>query len=174
MEEVVNSNLLRDVIAYHETKSDKQAAKEIANRLIKSGFAQPSKSKIDKHRGIVTQVGPVVAESILDFFESNSGKKTLQRMKQLGIEPKKEKVSAERMSELPLAEKTFVLTGTLPSMTRDEASAKIEALGGHVSGSVSKRTDYVLAGTEAGSKLEKARQLEVKIIDEEEFRRMLE
>ncbi len=173
MEEVANSNLLRDVIAYHETKSDKQAAKEIADRLIKSGFAQPSKSKIDKHRGIVTQVGPVVAESILDFFESNSGKKILQRMKQLGIEPKKEKVSAGRMSELPFAGKTFVLTGTLPSMTRDEASAKIEALGGHVSGSVSQKTDYVLAGSDAGSKLEKAKELDVKIIDEEEFRRML-
>jgi DNA ligase (NAD+) len=173
MEEVANSNLLRDVIAYHETKSDKQAAKEIADRLIKSGFAQPSKSKIDKHRGIVTQVGPVVAERVLDFFESNSGKKILQRMKQLEIEPKKEKVSAKRMLELPLAGKTFVLTGTLPSMTRDEASAKIETLGGHVSGSVSKKTDYVLAGSEAGSKLEKAKELDVKIIDEEEFRQLM-
>src|SRR6516165_2376517 len=68
IEDVSNSKLLRAVIAYHETKSGKQPAKEIANRLIKSGFAEPSKSKADKQRGIVSQVGPVVAQSVLDFF----------------------------------------------------------------------------------------------------------
>ncbi|HUE41774.1 MAG TPA: BRCT domain-containing protein, partial [Chthoniobacterales bacterium] len=135
-------------------------------------FAEPSKSKADKQSGIVTQVGPVVAQSVLDFFASSSGKKTLQRIKQLGIEPKSEKVSAKKMTSLPLAGKTFVLTGTLPLMTREEASAKIEALGGHVSGSVSKKTDYVLAGSEAGSKLEKAKKVGVKIIDETEFKKM--
>src|SRR5438270_8507919 len=171
MEDVATSEPLREVIAYHETK-DKQKAKEIAERLIKSGFAEPSKSKIDKQWGIVTKVGPVVAKSVLDFFESNIGKKILQRMKQLAIESKNEKVSAKKMSELPLAGKTFVLTGTLPSMTRDDASAKIEALGGHVSGSVSKKTDYLLAGSEAGSKLGKAKELGVKIIREKEFQRM--
>jgi DNA ligase (NAD+) len=173
IEDVANSKLLGDVITYHEAKSDKKAAKEIAERLIKSGFAEPSKSKIDKQRGIVTQVGPVVAQSVLDFFSSAAGKKILQRMKELGIKPKSEKVSAKKMAALPLAGKTFVLTGTLPSMTRDEASKRIEALGGHVSGSVSKKTDFVLAGIEAGSKLDKARELGLKIIDEAEFRKML-
>jgi DNA ligase (NAD+) len=172
IEDVANSKLLRDVIAYHESK-DKQTRQEIAERLIKSGFAEPSKSKIDKQRGIVTQVGPVVAQSVLDFFSSAPGKKILQRMKQLGIKPKSEKVSAKKMAELPLTGKTFVLTGTLPSMTRNEASARIEALGGHVSGSVSKKTDFVLAGSEAGSKLDKAKELGVKIIDEAEFKKML-
>jgi DNA ligase (NAD+) len=172
IEDVANSKLLRDVIAYHESK-DKQTRQEIAERLIKSGFAEPSKSKIDKQRGIVTQVGPVVAQSVLDFFSSAPGKKILQRMKQLGIKPKSEKVSAKKMAELPLTGKTFVLTGTLPSMTRNEASARIEALGGHVSGSVSKKTDFVLAGSEAGSKLDKAKELGVKIIDEAEFRKLL-
>jgi DNA ligase (NAD+) len=172
IEDVADSKVLRDVIAYHETK-DKQTRKEIAERLSKSGFAEPSKSKIDKQRGIVTQVGPVVAQSVADFFAAATGKKIVQRMKQLGIEPKSEKVSVKKMAELPLAGKTFVLTGTLPSMTRDEASAKIEALGGHVSGSVSKKTDYVLAGSEAGSKLDKAKELGVKIIDEAEFKKML-
>src|SRR6202040_874427 len=143
---------------------DKEATKEIAERLIKPGFAQPSKSKIDKKVSIVTEVGPVVARSVLDFFSSSAGKKILQRMKQLGIHPKSEKVSAKKLAELPLAGKTFVLTGTLPSMTREEASAKIEALGGHVSSSVSKKTDYVLAGAEAGSKLEKAKELGVRVI----------
>ncbi|HVI82599.1 MAG TPA: NAD-dependent DNA ligase LigA [Chthoniobacterales bacterium] len=169
IEDVSNSKLLRAVIAYHETKSGKQPAKEIADRLIKSGFAEPSKSKTDKQRGIVSQVGPVVAQSVLDFFASAAGKKILQRIKRLGIGPKSEKVSAREMANLPLAGKTFVLTGTLPSMTREEASKKIEALGGHVSGSVSKKTDYVLAGSEAGSKLDKAKELGVKIIGETEF-----
>ena len=173
IEDVANSKLLRDVLAYHERKGDKQAAKEIAEQLIKSGFAQRSKGKIDKKAGIVTEVGPVVAQSVLDFFASSAGKKILQRMKQLGIHPKSEKVSAKKMAELPLAGKTFVLTGTLPSMAREEASAKIEARGGHVSGSVSKKTDYVLAGSEAGSKLEKAKQLGVRVIDEAEFRKMV-
>ena len=172
IEDVAGSRILRDVIAYHESK-DKQTRKEIAERLIKSGFAEASKSKIDKQRGIVTQVGPVVAESVLDFFKSSSGKKILQRMKQLRIDPKSEKVSAKKMAELPFAGKTFVLTGTLPSMSREEASKEIEARGGHVSGSVSKKTDYVLAGSEAGSKLDKARELGVKIIDEAEFKEML-
>jgi len=173
IEDVASSKLLRDVLAYHETKGDKEATREIAERLIKSGFAERSKSKVDKKAGIVTEVGPVVAKSVLDFFASSAGKKMLQRMKQLGVRPKSEKVSAKKMAELPLAGKTFVLTGTLPSMTREEATAKIEALGGHVSGSVSKRTDYVLAGSEAGSKLDKAKNLGVKIIDEAEFRKML-
>jgi len=172
IEDVANSKLLRDVIAYHESKGDKQAAKEFAERLIKSGFAEASKSKINKHGGIVTEVGPVVAKSVLDFFGSAEGKKILQRMKQLQIHPKTEKVSAKKMAELPLAGKTFVLTGTLPSMTREEATEKIEALGGHVSGSVSKKTDYVLAGAEAGSKLDKAKELGVRVIDEKEFRKL--
>jgi len=173
IEEVASSKPLRDVLAYHKTKGDKEATKEIAERLIKSSFAQRSKSKIDKNAGIVTEVGPVVAKSVLDFFASAAGKKILQRMKQLGIRPKSEKVSAKKMAELPLAGKTFVLTGTLPSMTREEASAKIEALGGHISSSVSKKTDYVLAGTEAGSKLEKAKELGVRVIDEPQFRKMV-
>ena len=176
IEDVANSKLLRDVLAYHESKGDKsrsRGTKEIAERLIKTGFAEPSKSKVDKHDGIVTEVGPVVAKSVLDFFGSAAGKKIVQRIKQLGIRPKSEKVSAKKMAALPLAGKTFVLTGTLPSMTRADASAKIEALGGHVSGNVSKKTDYVLAGAEAGSKLAKAKDLGVRIIDEAAFRKMV-
>jgi len=72
----------------------------------------------------------------------------------------------------PFAGKTFILTGTLPTLTREEAAAKIESLGGKVSGSVSKKTDFVVAGEEAGSKLDKAQKLGVKIIDEKEFLKM--
>jgi DNA ligase (NAD+) len=172
MQDVATSQLLRDVVDYHEKRADKKSAKEIAERLIKSKFAKPSKSKADKH-GIVTEVGPVVAESVLDFFASTTGEKIVRRVKELGIQPKSEKVSATKAAELPLAGKTFVLTGTLPSMTREEATEKIEALGGHVTGSVSKKTDYVLAGAEPGSKFDKAKELGVKIIDEVELRKML-
>src|SRR6188472_3978291 len=156
IQDVSNSQLLRDVVDYHEKRRDKKSAKEIAERLIKSGFAKPSKSKAGND-GIVTEVGPVVAQSVLDFFASLSGKKFLRRLKELGIEPKNEKVSAKKSAELPLAGKTFVLTGTLPSMTREEEAEKIEALGGHVTGSVSKKTDYVRAGADPGSKFDKAK-----------------
>src|SRR4029079_3584335 len=168
IEDVANSQLLGDVVNYHEKRGDKEAA----DRLIKSGFAKPSKNKASKD-GIVTEVGPIVAQSVLNFFSSAAGKKILRRLNELGIEPKSEKVSAKKAAELPLAGKTFVLTGTLPSMTREEAAGKIEALGGHVTGSVSKKTDYVLAGAEPGSKFDKAKELGVKIIDEPAFRKML-
>jgi len=172
IEDVADSQLLGDVIDYHEKRSDKESVKEIADRLIKSGFAKPSKSKAGKE-GIVTEVGPVVAQSVANFFSSAAGKKILRRLDELGIKPKSEKVSAKKAAELPLAGKTFVLTGTLPSMTREEAAGKIAALGGHVTGSVSKKTDYLLIGAEPGSKFDKAKELGVKIIDEAEFRKML-
>ena len=174
IEEVAESKLLRDVLHYHEKRGQKQEANEIAERLIKAGFAERSKSKIDKDRGIITEVGPVVAQSVLDFFAAAARKKILQRMKQLGIKPRSEKISAKKAAELPLAGKTFVLTGTLPSMTREQATEKIEALGGHVTGSVSKKTDYVLAGAEPGSKFDKAKELGVKILDEGDFRKMVD
>ena len=172
IQDVSNSPLLRDVVEYHEKRNDRKSAKEIADRLIKSGFAKPSKSKAAKE-GIVTEVGQVVAQSVLNFFSSAAGKKILRRIQELGIHPKSEKVSAKKTAELPFAGKTFVLTGTLPSMTREEATEKIEALGGHVTGSVSKKTDYVLAGTDPGSKFDKGKELGIRILDEAAFRKML-
>ena len=142
-----------------------------------NGSSKPASLNLRKAKvtrtGIVTEIGPVVARSVLEFFASGTGKKILRRMMELGIRPKSEKISAKKAAELPLSGKTFVLTGTLPSMTREEATEKIEALGGHVTGSVSKKTDYVLAGAEPGSKFDKAKELGVKIIDEAEFRKML-
>jgi DNA ligase (NAD+) len=170
IENVANSQLLRDVLDYHARKKNER--EQIAERLIKAGFAEPSKSKGGKH-GIVTKVGPVVAQSILDFFASATGKRSLRRIHEFGIRPKSERISARKAAELSLAGKTFVLTGTLPSMTREEATEKIEALGGHVIGSVSKKTDYVLAGSEPGNKFNRAKELGVAIIDEAQFRKML-
>jgi DNA ligase (NAD+) len=172
IDDVADSQLLRAVLDYHEKRDEGESTKEIAERLIKTSFANRSKSKGAKN-GIVTEVGTVVAKSVLDFFASPTGKKILRRMKELGIQPKSEKVSAKKAAELPLAGKTFVLTGTLPSFKREEATEKIEALGGHVTSSVSKKTDYVLAGAEPGSKFDKAKELGIRIIDETEFRKML-
>ena len=173
IDNVAHSRLLRDVLDYHEKREQKQNAKETAERLIQTGFAERSKSKAEKGLGIVTEVGPVVAQSVLNFFGSAAGKKILQRLNELGIQPKSEKASARKVAELPLAGKTFVLTGALPSMTREEATEEIEALGGKVSSGVSKKTNYVLAGEVAGSKLAKAKQIGIRILDEAEFRKML-
>src|SRR5205823_12522445 len=93
-------------------------------------------------------------------------------VRKLQKHPELEKAPSVDLSSGPLAGKSFVLTGTLPNLKREEAAAKIEAAGGKVSGSVSKKTDYVVAGEEAGSKLEKAQKLGVKVIDEAELVRM--
>ena len=120
----------------------------------------------------LVEVGPVAAASVLDFFASDAGKKVLTRSRELNIKPGTEKSAIAATAAGVFAGKTFVLTGTLPTLTREEATAKIEALGGKVTGSVSKKTDYVLAGAEAGSKLTKAQELGVTIIDENEFLRL--
>jgi DNA ligase (NAD+) len=124
------------------------------------------------------EVGPVAAASVLDYFASEIGKKVLGRLRELDIRP--EHVQPARTAGADsagaasaFANKTFVLTGTLPSLTREDATEKIEAAGGKVSGSVSRKTDFVLAGAEAGSKLEKAQQLGVRILTEEEFLKMI-
>ena len=91
----------------------------------------------------------------------------------VGVAPAPVKVVAANVADLPFSGKTFVLTGTLPTRTRPEAEALIKKLGGKVTGSVSKSTNYVLAGADPGSKIEKARQLNVSIIDESEFERMV-
>ena len=115
------------------------------------------------------EVGPVAATSVLDYFASAAGKKVLARIRELEIKPENEKTSAAEAGAGIFAGKTFVLTGTLPTMTREEATAKIEAQGGKVTGSVSKKTDFVLAGADAGSKLTKAQELGIKILNEAEF-----
>jgi DNA ligase (NAD+) len=161
IEDVAQSPLLKDVLAYHD-KNDPARREEAARRLLEAGFAARSLRKNEKESGIVTEVGPVAARSALDYFNSDEGRKVLRRMKELGIHPQSRKIGPPRAG-LPFSGLTFVLTGTLPS---------IEALGGKVAASVSRNTDYVLAGDEAGSKLAKAAELGVKIINEAEFLKM--
>ena len=113
--------------------------------------------------------GGIIAESLVDFFAQPQTTELIQRLAALGVNMNC--LEAEKGDRF--AGMTFVLTGTLPTYTRSAASALIEQNGGKVSGSVSKKTAYVLAGADAGSKLTKATQLGVPVISEEEFNRML-
>ena len=113
-------------------------------------------------------IGEVIAGSIAQWHDDARNRDLLERLRKAGVNFKSALHNAASALG-PLAGKTFVLTGTLPTLKREEAAAKIEALGGRVSSSVSKKTDYVVAGEEAGSKLEKAQKLGVKILDEAEF-----
>ncbi len=113
----------------------------------------------------VNEVGPRIAESIVEFFSIPANRKLVERLGEAELAFKGKK--KERGTKL--AGKTFVLTGTLPKYTRDEAKKMIEDAGGKVTGSVSKKTDYVVAGAEAGSKLDKAKELGVAVIDETEM-----
>ncbi|HUR45979.1 MAG TPA: BRCT domain-containing protein, partial [Candidatus Saccharimonadales bacterium] len=116
-------------------------------------------------------VGEVIANSLFDWFSDSRNQKLLERLAKAGLNFESQLYKPAAAAG-PFHGKTFVLTGTLPSLSREDATAKIEALGGRVSGSVSKKTDFVLAGEEAGSKLEKAEKLGVKIITEQEFKEM--
>jgi DNA ligase (NAD+) len=115
-------------------------------------------------------IGPIVSAGIYAWFNDKDNRALVNRLK-AHLHIVSEKVSGAQ--SLPLSGKTFVLTGTLESMSRDEAKAALRKLGADVSGSVSKKTDYVVAGAEAGSKLDKAQELGVKVLSEEEFRKLL-
>ena len=116
-------------------------------------------------------IGEVIAQSIVQWYGDPANRKLIERLSLAGLNFKSSLYQPAAKAG-PFAGKTFVLTGTLPTLTREVATAKIEALGGKVSGSVSKKTDYVLAGEDAGSKLDKAQKLGVKIINEAEFLKM--
>jgi DNA ligase (NAD+) len=117
----------------------------------------------------VNEVGPRIAESIVEFFSIAANRKLVERLREAGLTLKGQK--KERGTKL--AGKTFVLTGTLAHFTRDEAKKMIEDAGGKVTGSVSKKTDYVVAGADAGSKLDKAKELGVAVIDEKEMEKIV-
>ncbi len=117
----------------------------------------------------INEVGPRVAQAIFEFFAEPKNVQLVERLQQLGVTMKGEK----KIIGTALAGLTFVLTGTLPTLTRDEAKQRIEAAGGKISGSVSKKTHYVVAGEEAGSKLERAQQLGVTVLDEAALLKML-
>jgi DNA ligase (NAD+) len=118
----------------------------------------------------VEEVGPRISHAITDFFARPANRELIKHLKAAGVEMTAEK----KQRTTQLAGLTLVLTGTLPNLTRDEAKARIEAAGGKVSGSVSKKTSYVIAGEEAGSKLDKAQELKVPVLDEAGLLKLLD
>ncbi|MFL6436823.1 MAG: NAD-dependent DNA ligase LigA [Terriglobales bacterium] len=117
----------------------------------------------------VNEVGPRVAEAISEYFSEPRNRELVERLRKAGLKFEGEK----KKRGTKLAGKTFVLTGTLPTLSRDQAKKMIEDAGGKVSGSVSKKTDYVVAGSDAGSKLDKARELKVAVIDEDGLKELV-
>jgi DNA ligase (NAD+) len=118
----------------------------------------------------VPDVGPVVAAHVAAFFASREHRRVIERLKEAGLAwPPLERLSGD----LPLSGQTFVLTGTLEGLTREQAGEALIALGAKVAGSVSKKTRYVVAGADPGSKLEKARELGIEVLDEQALKRLL-
>jgi DNA ligase (NAD+) len=118
----------------------------------------------------VFEVGPVVAESIHEFFSQPENRMVIEKLRKAGVTMTMKSAAGK---STVFQGKQFVLTGKLPSLSREEATALIEHNGGRVTSSVSKKTDFLLAGEDAGSKLEKARELGVKIIDQTAFQTLL-
>jgi DNA ligase (NAD+) len=150
------------------------ASKDLASRF--QSLEALSESKLDDFIGkgkesLIAGIGTTMADAIVDHFNQPINRTLVRDLARAGVAPKAP--VARTPGNGPFLGKTFVLTGTLPSMTREEASAVIEEAGGKIASSVSKKTSYVLAGSDAGSKLEKARTLGVAIISEPELRALL-
>jgi DNA ligase (NAD+) len=150
------------------------ASKDLAQRF--ASLEALSESRHEDYIGpgkesLIAGIGPTMAEAIIGHFNVPVHRTLIVDLSRAGVNPRPP--AARAPSTGTFAGKTFVLTGTLPGLSREEASAMIEAAGGKVASSVSKKTGFVLAGSDAGSKLEKARSLGVAVIDEAELRRML-
>jgi DNA ligase (NAD+) len=145
------------------------AAKDLARKFggLEPLAAARYEDFIQEKASVIGGIGETMALAILAFFNEPRNRAVVNELVTAGVRPT---VPAAGNA---LAGKTFVLTGTLPTLTRDDATARIEAAGGKVSSAVSKKTHYVVAGEEAGSKLEKAQALGVPVIDEAELRRLL-
>lgn len=197
--EVADSQLLRDVIALDRLRKEMVSANpraksnrskiqperedlvqryqrlvpeadRIGRRLIDVGFAERAKRKDARDSDAVTKIGPVVARAALEWFSSERGRKVLERLRTLGIQPRG---AIPTSVQNAFAGKTFVLTGSLERMPRSEAQEIIRSRGGNVSGSVSRKTDFVVAGPGAGSKLTEATALGIQILSEDDFLKLL-
>jgi len=139
-------------------------------------FVDEMKSAADRESASWTEllsidgIGEVVAEAIVDFFAEEHNRQVVADLQSAGVDPQP---LAKQETDSPVAGKTVVFTGSLETMTRQEAKAKAESLGAKVAGSVSKKTDYVVAGADAGSKLKAARELDVAILTEQEWRELI-
>jgi len=188
LDAVAHSAILQDVLALHAAREAFKSARSqkdedakariqldldaIEARLAHTGFGRETKKKT-ADSGFVTEVGPVIAKAVLEYFQGAAGRRVLERMSALQIDPRGE-TPAEKPALQPLAGKTFVITGTLASMGRSAAGERIRALGGNVTGSVTKKTDYLVAGENGGSKLEDAAAIGTPVLDEAAFLALLD
>lgn len=166
LEESKKTTLARFLYALGIREVGEATAKQLAHYY---GDLPPLFSATEEELQAIPDIGPVVAKYIVSFFSEKHNREVIQKLIDSGIHWEKVKKAAHA----PLAGKTFVLTGTLESMSRDEAKEKLESLGAKVAGSVSAKTTYVVAGSDAGSKLKKAQELNIEILDEKAFLQML-
>lgn len=167
IEKSKNPQLANFLLALGIPNVGKKTAKDLAENF--RTFEAVSKATLEELVAI-RDIGEIVAQSILDFFAKEHYHDIVAQMFSLGVRPQE---GEEKASGGLFTDKTFVLTGSLEGYKRSEAQAVIEKLGGSVAGSVSKNTDYVLAGEAAGSKLDRARELGIAVLDEETFNRMI-
>lgn len=180
---LAGSQALRDILAANALELERKAlgARTAENaalskeeRALKKAQQAPLSERIDALEASVRaagleEIGPVVAAAVVAWFDSPDGRRLLARMSELGISPRGER----RVQDGPLSGKTVVITGTLPTLSRDQARELVRKAGGKAGDSVSKKTDYVIAGEEAGSKLAKAQALGVPVLDEAGLRALV-
>ena len=121
----------------------------------------------------IHEIGPETAESIVTFFKEGHNRNVIEKLKKAGVRTERQEARSKKQKDLRFKDKQFVLTGTLSGFTREEAKALIKNLGGRVTSTVSKNTDYVIIGTEPGSKYDKAKELGVKMLNEDEFKDLI-
>jgi DNA ligase (NAD+) len=151
----------------------RQVGRHIANVLAKEFGSLDAIMAADKERlESVKEIGPEISSSLVSFFQEASNRRVIEQLRELGLSIEESAPQRDR-SRLPLSDQVFVFTGGLEAFGREEAKALVEQLGGTVSSSVGKHTTYVVAGREAGSKLDRARELGVRILNEDEFRELV-
>ena len=163
-----DTTLARFLYALGIPEVGEATARQLANYF---GTLQAVREASEEDLQGVPDIGPVVAQEFHTFFRQDHNRQVIDKLIDAGV--RWADVPVKRPEELPLAGKTFVLTGSLDALTRNEAKDRLQALGAKVTGSVSKNTDYVVAGADPGSKYDKARELEVEILDERAFMRLL-
>ncbi len=162
------TTLARFIYALGIRNVGEATAKELARHFATlDNFMMADETRLQ----LVPDIGPIVAQSITTFFAEPHNIEVIAQLRAAGVQWPEQAENAVQL--LPLNAKIFVLTGTLASMSRDEAKSRLEKLGARVTGSVSQKTDYVVAGAEAGTKLSKARELNVAVLDEQQFLQLL-
>ena len=167
MEKSKDAGLARLLCAFGIRQVGQKAAKVLATHF---GSLDALMSSSEEELTQIPDIGSVTAKFILDWFNEPQSRNLIERLRQAGVSFE----STDEVKDNRFVGMSFVLTGTLSKYTRDEASAIIESFGGKSSSSVSKKTTYVLAGENAGSKLTKAESLGIKIISEDDFAAMIE